>query len=53
MAVITRQHMEALGETGAGITHAEEVDLSRDNAFTNKWSEFCFYQDLARSHTFF
>ncbi|KJA12827.1 hypothetical protein HYPSUDRAFT_152228, partial [Hypholoma sublateritium FD-334 SS-4] len=38
MATIARQHIETLGKTGEGIKHIEDVDLSRDNSFTNKWS---------------
>ncbi|KAF9470986.1 hypothetical protein BDN70DRAFT_901687, partial [Pholiota conissans] len=37
MATITRQHVRTLGTTGAGITRAEDVDMSLNNHFTNLW----------------
>ncbi len=42
MATITRQYVEALGKTGEGIKHIEDVDMSCKNSFTNKWGTFCF-----------
>ncbi len=34
-----RQYQSEMGETGAGITHEEEIDMSLTNALTNKWGE--------------
>ena len=32
-----------MGETGAGITSADQIDMSKSNAFTNKWSMHSIY----------
>ncbi|KAJ6470384.1 hypothetical protein C8R45DRAFT_937296 [Mycena sanguinolenta] len=39
MATIMRDYSAEIGETGAGITSAAEVDSSKTNAFTTKWAE--------------
>ncbi|KAF8189655.1 hypothetical protein BJ912DRAFT_966029 [Pholiota molesta] len=39
MASIAREHIATLGQTGEGIRTVEDVDMSRNNEFTNKWSE--------------
>ncbi|KAJ7154919.1 hypothetical protein C8R43DRAFT_1126303 [Mycena crocata] len=39
MAMITRACIEEMGETGAGIQTAAEIDMSVTNAFTTKWAE--------------
>lgn len=39
MAKITRTLVHELKETGAGISKADEIDMTRDNWFTNKWGE--------------
>ncbi|KAJ6473749.1 hypothetical protein C8R45DRAFT_1103433 [Mycena sanguinolenta] len=39
MSTITRDFMEEMGETGAGINSAEEIDMGVTNAFTNKWAQ--------------
>jgi hypothetical protein len=37
MVKTTKTHIEALGETGAGITSADQIDRTQDNAFITKW----------------
>jgi hypothetical protein len=34
----TCEHMIAMGETGAGITSEDQINMDEDNEFTNKWS---------------
>ena len=29
-----------MGETGAGITNADEIDMSQTNNFTNEWGTY-------------
>ncbi|PCH41829.1 hypothetical protein WOLCODRAFT_159341 [Wolfiporia cocos MD-104 SS10] len=36
---MTRGYLEEMGETGAGITWEDEIDMSLDNSFTNKWAQ--------------
>ena len=38
MISITRGYIKEMGTTGEGITSAEEINMSLDNAFVNKWS---------------
>ena len=33
-------HMQTMGETGAGIEHEDEIDLTQDNEFVNKWRTY-------------
>ncbi|KAJ7131795.1 hypothetical protein C8R43DRAFT_1239642 [Mycena crocata] len=40
MAKITRDLDKSMGETGAGIQHAADIDMSVTNAFTSKWAEY-------------
>jgi len=40
METITNGHKKTMGETGAGITRAEEIDMSQANNFTNKWGTY-------------
>ena len=40
METITNGHKKTMGETGAGITRAEEIDMSQTNGFTNKWGMY-------------
>ena len=37
---ITNEHKATMGETGAGITREDEIDMSQDNAFTTKWGTY-------------
>ena len=37
MAKIAAEYKKEMGETGAGITNKDEIDMSVDNVFTNKW----------------
>ncbi|KAJ7743526.1 hypothetical protein B0H14DRAFT_2406971, partial [Mycena olivaceomarginata] len=37
MKKTARKHIIDLGQTGAGIKEASDVDMSRPNGFTNKW----------------
>ncbi|KAJ7451322.1 hypothetical protein FB451DRAFT_1409829 [Mycena latifolia] len=39
MAKITRAFDNEMGETGAGIKNASEIDMSVENSFTTKWAE--------------
>ncbi|KAJ7835272.1 hypothetical protein B0H14DRAFT_3871181 [Mycena olivaceomarginata] len=39
MARITRKYITEMGETGAGITCAADIDTSVTNSFTTKWQE--------------
>ncbi|KAI0687191.1 hypothetical protein BC835DRAFT_1522848 [Cytidiella melzeri] len=32
-------HMESMGETGAGINREDEIDMTMDNKFVNKWEK--------------
>ncbi|TCD62975.1 hypothetical protein EIP91_006182 [Steccherinum ochraceum] len=32
-------YRKELGQTGEGIKHADEIDMSQENDFTNKWTE--------------
>jgi hypothetical protein len=36
----TREHLNAMGETGAGITSEDQINMDEDNEFMNKWSEY-------------
>lgn len=37
MEKITKAHKETMGETGAGISNADEIDMDLDNPLTNAW----------------
>ena len=37
----TREHLTTMGETGAGITSEDQINMDDDNEFMNKWSEYC------------
>ncbi|KAF8149304.1 hypothetical protein K438DRAFT_2086789 [Mycena galopus ATCC 62051] len=37
MGRTTRDYIEEMGQTGAGISSADQIDTSLDNAFTSKW----------------
>ena len=39
----TREHLKAMGETGAGITSEDQVNLEEENDFMNKWSEHLLF----------
>ncbi|KAJ7268517.1 hypothetical protein C8J57DRAFT_1325338 [Mycena rebaudengoi] len=41
MAKIAREYNTEMGETGAGIENAADIDMSVTNAFTTKWGTFC------------
>ena len=34
----TREHMKAMGETRAGITSKDQINMDWDSELTNKWS---------------
>jgi len=40
METITNGHKKTMGEIGAGITRAEEINMSQTNDFTNKWGRY-------------
>ena len=31
-----------MGKTGAGISREDEIDVSLNNTFTNKWGEYLY-----------
>jgi hypothetical protein len=33
------EHLKTMGETGAGITSEDQINMDEDNEFLNKWSE--------------
>lgn len=37
MATIARQYNNDMGQTGAGIETAADIDMDQNNAFTTKW----------------
>ncbi|KAJ7182291.1 hypothetical protein C8R43DRAFT_1115935 [Mycena crocata] len=39
MARTTQKYTQEMGETGAGIDNADEIDMSVSNPFTNKWAK--------------
>ncbi|KAH8115354.1 hypothetical protein DFH11DRAFT_1877111 [Phellopilus nigrolimitatus] len=44
---LTKRYTQELGETGAGINSAQEIDMSQNNSFTNKWEQ------ISKSFPFF
>lgn len=40
MSEITRKYMEEMGETGAGITREDEINMNVKNVFTTKWGTY-------------
>ena len=38
-------HKKTMGETGAGITRADEIDMTQENHFTNKWGTYVVGKD--------
>ncbi|KAF7791807.1 hypothetical protein EIP86_002831 [Pleurotus ostreatoroseus] len=38
MEKTVREHVQEMGETGAGISKEDEIDMSLDNELTNKWA---------------
>ena len=45
MGTITNGHKKTMGETGAGITRADEIDMTQENHFTNKWGTHLIGKD--------
>ncbi|KAJ7811258.1 hypothetical protein B0H13DRAFT_1871766 [Mycena leptocephala] len=41
MAKITRKYNKEMGETGAGITSASQINMNATNTFTTKWGTYC------------
>jgi hypothetical protein len=41
MQKITKVHMDTMGQTGAGISHQDQIDMSLDNELTTKWGMSC------------
>lgn len=37
MGRTTRDYIEEMGQTGTGISSADQIDTSLDNTFTSKW----------------
>jgi hypothetical protein len=46
MAQITRAYITEMGETGAGIQNAAEIDTTQLNAFTNKWGTYLSFMSV-------
>lgn len=42
-----REFAEEMGQTGEGITCAEEIDMSIENQFTNKWGAYLWHYSHA------
>ena len=42
------KYRDEMGETGAGITREEEINMELDNSFTNKWGD-CLLQSTAET----
>jgi hypothetical protein len=40
MENIMNSHKKTMGETGAGITSADEINMDETNDFTNKWGMY-------------
>jgi len=40
MVSTVQGHMKTLKQTGEGIEHASEIDMTQDNNFTNLWSTY-------------
>jgi hypothetical protein len=40
MSKTARQYIAEMGETGAGIDNAAQIDMNVSNAFTNKWRAY-------------
>jgi len=40
MQKIMKAHMDTMGQTGAGISHEDQIDMSKNNEFTTKWGTF-------------
>jgi hypothetical protein len=45
MGTIANGHKKTMGETGAGITRADEIDMTKENHFTNKWGAYLAGED--------
>lgn len=45
MGTIANGHKKTMGETGAGITRADEIDMTKENHFTNKWGMYLAGED--------
>ena len=37
----TTKYMAEMGETGAGITAEDQIDMEKPNKFMNKWGTHC------------
>lgn len=37
MTEITNKYINEMGETGAGITRVDQINMDQKNAFTTKW----------------
>ena len=42
MAKDVQKYQDEMGETGAGIVHEDEIDMSLENSFTRSWGMSCF-----------
>jgi hypothetical protein len=40
MIEITNKYINEMGETGAGITREDQIDMSQVNTFTTKWGTY-------------
>lgn len=49
----TREHLTTMGETGAGISTEDQINMDEDNDFMNKWSTFIFLSGVGMFLLFF
>lgn len=43
MIYITHMYIKEMGATGEGIKFVEDIDMSADNVFVNKWSTYRYF----------
>jgi hypothetical protein len=48
MGTITNGHKKTMEEMGAGITRADEIDMTQENHFTKKWGTYLTGKDKMR-----
>ena len=50
MEVITNGHKNTMGETGAGITSEDQINMDNPNNFTNKWGTYLISKSTCRHY---
>ncbi|KAG2081072.1 uncharacterized protein F5147DRAFT_661003 [Suillus discolor] len=53
MSEITCKYMDEMGETGAGITREDEINMDVKNSFTTKWGVYLYDNQLPTVQHFF